>query len=108
MKKQKEKLPRAFKKKWVAALRSGKYKQGKNLLYNQMHETYCCLGVAGVICGNNRDQLTEFGSLDRKVHNNIPELLFGISTGSTPYKLSIFNDNGKSFRWIAAYVDRYL
>lgn len=35
--------------KWVAALRSGKYKQGKNVLCNVNPETkeksYCCLGV---------------------------------------------------------------
>lgn len=31
-------------KKWVNALRSGKYKQTKQVLKN--HEGYCCLGVA--------------------------------------------------------------
>jgi len=31
-------------KKWVKALRSGKYKQGKNSL--RVDGTYCCLGVA--------------------------------------------------------------
>jgi hypothetical protein len=30
--------------KWVAALRSGKYKQGKGLLRDR-HNNYCCLGV---------------------------------------------------------------
>lgn len=107
MKKQKEKLPRAFKKKWVAALRSGKYKQGMHVLYNPDKETYCCLGVAGIICGNIPDQLIGYGSLDAPLIK-IPKSLFGLSAGSTPNKLSIFNDNGKSFRWIAAYIDRYL
>lgn len=37
------KLPKVFKKKWVAALRSGKYKQGLSSLYNNDSDTYCCL-----------------------------------------------------------------
>ena len=31
---------------WIAALRSGKYKQGRNGLHNLDSQTYCCLGVA--------------------------------------------------------------
>lgn len=36
-----------LKKRWVKALRSGKYKQGKNYLRRQTPEgdRYCCLGV---------------------------------------------------------------
>lgn len=33
-------------KKWVAALRSGKYKQGTAVLHNVTRGTHCCLGVA--------------------------------------------------------------
>lgn len=33
-----------LKKKWVAALRSGKYKQGRRELRNK-EDCYCCLGV---------------------------------------------------------------
>lgn len=32
-------------RRWVAALRSGKYKQGKGHLHSGLCETYCCLGV---------------------------------------------------------------
>lgn len=31
---------------WVAALRSGKYKQGMGKLYIHAENSYCCLGVA--------------------------------------------------------------
>lgn len=34
-----------IKEKWVAALRSGDYKQGKKVLHNEDNNTYCCLGV---------------------------------------------------------------
>jgi hypothetical protein len=32
-------------KKWVKALRSEKYKQGKGQLHNKKGDRYCCLGV---------------------------------------------------------------
>lgn len=35
--------------KWIAALRSGQYKQGFGHLKNQ--DCYCALGVLGVVCG---------------------------------------------------------
>lgn len=31
--------------KWIKALRSGEYVQGKKTLYNSYRNTYCCLGV---------------------------------------------------------------
>lgn len=34
---------------WIAALRSGEYKQGKDVLYNQSTDCYCCLGVLAKI-----------------------------------------------------------
>lgn len=45
------KLPKIFKAKWIAALRSKKYKQGKENLYNPDTDTYCCLEVACSILG---------------------------------------------------------
>jgi len=47
------KMKKAEKTKWVAALRSGKYKQGKGALRHS-DNTYCCLGVA-VSAITNRD-----------------------------------------------------
>jgi hypothetical protein len=43
------KLDPEFKAKWVAALRSGEYKQGFCLLHSRGR--YCCLGVAAVLNG---------------------------------------------------------
>lgn len=34
-----------IKAQWVAALRSGEYKQGKYVLHNVDENTFCCLGV---------------------------------------------------------------
>jgi hypothetical protein len=38
-------MPVEAKAKWVAALRSGQYKQAKGILYNASTDGYCCLGV---------------------------------------------------------------
>ena len=58
MKKNENKLPVAFKKKWVKALRSGKYKQGRCRLYNPETDSYCCLGVACRVVGINPNTLS--------------------------------------------------
>lgn len=34
-----------WKAKWIAALRSGEYKQGTDWLYDPQKDSYCCLGV---------------------------------------------------------------
>ncbi len=36
---------------WLEALRSGKYKQGQNVLHNVKDNTYCCHGVFAVEVG---------------------------------------------------------
>lgn len=37
----------SLKRKWVMALRNGKYKQGNGRLYDPKTRKYCCLGVLG-------------------------------------------------------------
>lgn len=39
------KMPKKLKARWLKALRSGKYKQGKGSLYDPNTKTFCCLGV---------------------------------------------------------------
>ena len=51
------KLPKEFKEKWLAALRSGEYKQGKMELYNKETDSFCCIGVAGIINGLSLDEM---------------------------------------------------
>lgn len=111
----KVKLPTAFKFKWVKALRSGKYKQGATELYNKTDNTYCCLGVAGVLCGIKENDLSNEGvfeeaSFDRDILKKIPKILVSGEDGNRLVsKLIDMNDSGKhSFNRIAAYIDRYL
>ena len=89
-----KKLPVKIKQKWVEALRSGKYKQTKGELKNG--QGFCCLGVACEIGLTKRryngDDLVQFKFLDNEIQN----------------KLATYNDNGKSFNWIANYINKYL
>ena len=38
-------MNKEIKQKWLEALRSGEYKQGKTRLHNTTDKTFCCLGV---------------------------------------------------------------
>ena len=48
-----------FKTKWIEALRSDKFKQGKGFLAIQTQEgdRFCCLGVACMIDDNFQDKI---------------------------------------------------
>lgn len=105
----KAKLPKAFKNRWIKALRSGKFKQGTSSLKSEDDgvATYCCLGVAGHICG-----VTDFkgqGYLVKgegiKGISKVPDLIKGGEDGDNPNelatKLASMNDTGKSFTEIA-------
>ena len=45
------KLKPEVKAAWVAALRSGRYKQGQKFLFDNDTQSYCCLGVNCLILG---------------------------------------------------------
>jgi hypothetical protein len=104
------KLPKAFKRKWVNALRSGKYTQGTSQLYSRNGQSYCCLGVACAVAGLDKDEFSGLSFIPDKIgFNDVPTLLRGGDEGTTPNKLAIFNDDKKrSFKWIASYIERYL
>lgn len=83
-------------KKWVAALRSGKYKKGTSFLKNEKNE-YCCLGVAKQI---RLCQAANRGNSNGNVSYNF------LSENSQS-KLIILNDVKKwSFKSIATYIEK--
>jgi hypothetical protein len=45
----KSSMPIDLKSKWVAALRSGDYTQGKGQLHNTENNSFCCLGVLQMV-----------------------------------------------------------
>jgi hypothetical protein len=113
-----EKLPEDFKAKWVAALRSGGYKQGKSFLYCSIEDNYCCLGVAGAVAGLDKTTMageSYFSTFKGEVPKGYPTFLTTghrelIRFGNTyaDDTLMQMNDSGKSFDEIADYIEANL
>lgn len=89
-----------IKTKWINALRFGRYKQANSVLMD-VHGAFCCLGVLGKIQG------LPTGELSCKMTSDLPR---GKNAG-LPKKsrdlLARMNDEGKTFKEIAAYIARH-
>lgn len=90
-------------KKWVEALRSGNFQQGKGRLL--MDNKFCCLGVLCEISGEH--WYTQGAYLPERIM-----LETGVQTshGVIPShgdSLVCLNDSGKSFSDIADIIERY-
>jgi hypothetical protein len=98
-------------KKWVKALRSGKYKQAQMRLQN--NKSYCCLGVAcDLFIPQSKKQLNDKGELIGGMpdaQKNAPAWLKDIETDFKIRKslsLSGLNDDGKRFKTIANLIEK--
>lgn len=122
------KLPKAFRKKWLEALRSGEYKQISGQLmdveYDEATNEYfydnpigfCCLGVACDIVGH-KEELNQFMwdgypsvCFDREYNNvfkKLPKIIRESSDqgGDFTYIVAGMNDDGKSFTEIADWIE---
>lgn len=100
-------LPKEFGKKWIAALRSGEYKQGQQTLCSYADSKYCCLGVAAKISGANFLEIVgkQWVKLDSDL--NLPSVLKGSGANSDlVYDLVSLNDHeNKSFPEIADWIE---
>lgn len=112
-KKEDLRLPKVFKKKWLSALRSKKFKQGTHAL--QAEGKYCCLGVACRIMHPKLKISPELGLLNEfTMKIKVPEILKGNVLSWQPNynpivdKLVSMNDNGKSFKEIADFIEEEL
>ena len=102
-------------KRWVAALRSGEYKQCRNTLCKidkDGNRSYCCLGVANVLFNLNSADL-------HNLNNTAHKEVFGLGNsiggtryfGSIKYKDNVYNclaqanDSGLSFDDIANIIE---
>jgi len=94
-----------LKAKWIAALRSGEYQQGHNMLVSDDGKKHCCIGVLAKLCGipqndmyDNRFQLvfTGFEQDDLKI---------GLPMRQRS-QLATMNDEGtNSFKDIADWIE---
>lgn len=103
-----------IKSKWLHALRSGEYKQGKGRL--REHAAYCCLGVLCDIHAketggrwSSNEYLDCAGILPVKVRDWAGlEARDPVVDGLDGRCLSSHNDNGKPFPEIADLIEKHL
>lgn len=108
-------------KKWVKALRSGKYKQGTETLkqYNSNGEAkHCCLGVLCELYNNDMKKSKKKTLNITIVDCCLPEKVkewSGIKSSygkfygeeDLPAPLADLNDNGKKFKTIADIIEKH-
>jgi hypothetical protein len=118
-------MTKAMAKRWVAALRSGKYKQGKNALCSTepdgMDPTFCCLGVLldtewdgywvpAVGCVLDGRLCWAIDGLAILVIPHTAQSMLGISGGgefdNALRPLAYYNDTGASFEQIADLIEK--
>lgn len=116
-------LPAHFAKKWVEALRSGKYKQGQEMLMRYNEGGYCCLGLACEIAGIKIESgyaySFPFDLLKKKEISidSLPAILQEDCFGTYKADLSVeeqvnfncklakLNDTGHTFQQIADWIE---
>ncbi len=104
-------------KKWVKALRSGKYKQGQKSLCTVKGKTakYCCLGV---LCHILKTPYEKCGDLKRYDEDTavLPSSVlekagmhscWGETRSGHFSSLTHLNDDGKSFNEIADFIEQH-
>lgn len=93
--------------KWITALRSGKYKQGRFALKHMEEDTYCCLGVLCEISG--KTYKPDDAALTQEIADwaGLKECHGFIEFKRGNLSLIRLNDERKrSFKQIAAYIER--
>ena len=89
--------------KWIKALKSNKYAQGKGILLRTVNgrKQYCCLGVLGNLCNISQSRLRRHGLLKDLVEFKLNPSTDFFTRISLQEKLAEMNDNGKTFTQIA-------
>lgn len=105
-------LPKPFAEKWIAALRSGEYKQAKGYTAIKINgeKCYCVLGVAGVVAELSFDKLKNEASLLKFAGKGTPIPIELLSPSyvltSLPGETSSMNDEGFTFSQIADWIEQ--
>jgi hypothetical protein len=107
-------MKKDIKTKWLEALRSGKYQQGRGVL-RRLNDTYCCLGVLCDILGPTKWKPKFDGTTETVMGWNGEVTLLSVcelaeielSSGNM-FDLVNLNDAGKSFVEIANYIEENL
>lgn len=112
-------MDKRIKKKWIAALRSGEYAQGKDCLLTSTEKVdkFCCLGVLCDLHARETGggwEINMWGDAYYFGENRVlpPCVYIWAGVDEDPIikgrRLSSHNDDGASFKRIANLIDKYL
>jgi len=109
-----------LKRKWLKALRSGEYRQGRGKLVSERGTNFCCLGVLADVMGCEwQPDANEFSSMlvpilpgaRKPLASDGDEMLdekrIGLSSAKQN-KLAELNDGGAPFAVIADYIEKFV
>lgn len=82
---------------WITTLRSGEYKQGRSWLHSFQSNSFCCLGVLCEVVSYKSWSASVIKSKSTTDHDLLVEKL--------QTHLAQMNDEGKSFKEIADYIE---
>ncbi len=113
------KLPKAFKNKWLKALRSGDYPKGVSHLKAKENGiyTYCCLGVVGELCGvkgltkpEDCEMLDFTRNSNMRGKTKVPLILQGSSADGEciAVQLATLNDKSDTFEPVIKWIEKNL
>ena len=118
-------MPKEIKDKWIAALRSGEYKQAKHVMFDKVIDGggYCCLGVLQHCISGKivKQEMLETPSRVWLAEHNI-NFYDGENTCSTAPVFhiiddmgeevevwaTVLNDDGKSFEFISHLIEEQI
>lgn len=113
-------MDKEVKVKWLEALRSGEYKQGKLALHDIGDNTYCCLGVLcetlyipsdvkGIYYFHESEDPTEVEHdgkyYESQDHESIPGQFMGVSQQNINHLIEMNDDGNYSFKTIADWIE---
>ena len=114
------KMDARLKRKWLKALRSGEYRQGRYLLVSDNGKNFCCLGVLADVMGCEwQESKANYDSslvpilprnkrpLARRGDAWMSPSKTGLSSKKQE-KLAGMNDDGSSFKRIANFIEKNL
>ena len=92
-------LPKEFAEKWIAALRSGEYRQGTGQFFDKTEQCYCSLGL-GLLANNipladGNNGLDNYPALERIIPSRIQAEI-----------ISLNDDRGLPFSEIADWIEQ--
>lgn len=98
-------MNRELKAKWLVALRSGEYQQGRGQLWDKHTNKFCCLGVLAKIAGVPDDNIQRCATLFGAKNSGL--LGEDASSGILHRKLEVMNDDDRlSFSQIADWIEK--